>query len=959
MSKPIQEKAAHPRIPTATYRLQFNRQFTFEKAREIVPYLHDLGISDCYSSPYFAASPDSTHGYDIIDHNQLNPSIGDRDSYKKFVAALRERGMGQIADFVPNHMGIASSHNKWWFDVLENGPASQYASYFDIDWNPLKEELENKVLLPILGDQYGRVLERGEMRVAFDDGAFFLKYYDFKLPISPDSYGEILRPALQIISQYYDEEEIVDELQSVLHAIEHLPGPAESDPDKIHERSREKEVIKRRLLRLCEDCPQMQEGIEQFLDELNGDPGNPQSFDALHQLLNAQMYRLSYWRVAAEEINYRRFFDINDLAAIRVEVPDVFDAAHRFLFQLLANGSVTGVRLDHPDGLWNPRQYVELLQKRFAEIAGLDASPGQPPLYIVAEKILTGPERLPDRWLLHGTTGYDFTNQVTGFLIDRSAEEAITDTYSQFIDHRFRFEELVYQQKRLVMRLSLANDTNVLGHMLNRLSERNRYYRDFTLNSLITAVREVIACFPTYRTYLEPGEPVSSEDQQAILKAVARAKRRNPAVEASVFDFLRDNLLFKFPENIDEATVEEHMNFVMKFQQCTGPIMAKGLEDTAFYIYNRLVALNEVGGEPQHFGLSVEDFHERNLLRQQKWPHSMLCSSSHDTKRSEDVRARIAAISEIPELWRDSLQDWSRINRRHKSELDGELAPDANEEYLIYQTLLGVWPLHSPSDDEYADLINRVQQYTAKAIKEAKINSSWIQPYEEWDAAVREFIARVLDRDENREFFQTFEPVAQQIAQLGAMNSLSQTLLKLTVPGVPDIYQGNEIWDFSLVDPDNRRPVDYEIRRHLLEKTADADPADLLENWRDGRIKLFLHRTLLHFRRKFPDLFRHGSYTAIEITGKHRENGVAFLRRHNDHSLLIFAPRLTGQIGFPPLGDAWADTRLETATLDEPINLTDLFTGNKIKATGDGIPLASALRQFPFLALTNKHPPSP
>lgn len=952
MNKTHQENR-FPRIPSATYRLQFNRQFTFDQAREIVPYLHELGISDCYSSPYFEAAPDSTHGYDISDHNNLNRSIGSRESYNAFVGELRKHQMGQIADFVPNHMGITSSNNRWWMDVLENGPASPFASHFDIDWHPLKEELENKVLLPILGDQYGRVLERGEFRLSFDEGAFYLHYYDFTLPVAPSSYDQILRRTLESLTSYYDEE-ISDELQSILHAIEHLPGPTGLSREESQERAREKEVVKRRLARLCSDCPQMLEAIEQALDEFQGEPGNSRSFDPLHQLLNAQMYRLSYWRVAGEEINYRRFFDINDLAAIRIELPEVFEAAHGLIFELMREDAVTGLRLDHPDGLWNPREYFQSLQRHYAEMKGLDFSEDEKPLYMVAEKILTGNERLPDSWMVHGTTGYDFTRQVIGVLVDRSAENAITDTYFRFIDHRVRFDDLVYEQKRLVMRLSLANDTNVLAHMLNRLSERNRWYRDFTYNSLITAVREVIACFPAYRTYLAPGQPISMEDQQAIIKAVARAKRRNPAIESSVFDFLRDNLLFKFPENIDEATAEEHYRFVMKFQQCTGPIMAKGLEDTAFYIFNRLVALNEVGGEPQHFGLPLAEFHEENLWRQQKWPQSMLCTSSHDTKRSEDTRARIAGISELPDLWRDSLGEWRESNARHKTELDGERAPDANEEYLLYQTLLGSWPLHRLSDEEHEIYTLRIQDYMTKAVKEAKVNSSWIQPYEEWDAAVREFVARILHREENRSFLESFDGVAQKIAQLGAMNSLAQTALKLTLPGVPDIYQGNEIWDFSLVDPDNRRPVDYHHRRELLEGIEGADPADLLKNWRDGRIKLFLTRTLLHFRRRFPDLFRHGSYLPIDLSGKFKECGVAFERRHEDHVLIVFAPRLTSRVGFPPLGADWEDTRIDTAAVDADVRLTDLLTGQDVSLGDEGIPLASSLMKLPLAVYSTR-----
>ncbi len=928
------------KIPNATYRLQFNKSFTFRQACEIVPYLHDLGISHVYASPYFQASPDSPHGYDICNHNELNAAIGSRSDYEAFVAALHGHGMEQIVDFVPNHMGIAESLNTWWMDVLENGPSSVYAPFFDIDWHPLKDELENKVLLPILGDQYGRVLEKGELRVRCEHGAFFLTYYETKLPLTPRSYGAILKIALQNLSVHYAAQDFYLELQSIITATEHLPERTESDREKIEERSREKEIIKRRLERLCNECPQVAEAIAQALHTLQGHAGEPRSFDTLDALLDAQCYRLSYWRVASEEINYRRFFDINNLAAIRMELPEVFDAAHRLVFDLLKSGAVAGLRIDHVDGLLNPREYLEQLQQRASELVPGAEKPLS--LYLLVEKILVGNERLRPDWPVHGTTGYDFTNQVTAMLVDRSAEKSITDTYHKFIGERTRFSDLVYQKKQLTMRLSLASEINVLGHMLNRLSERNRWFRDFTLNALTTAVREVIACFPVYRTYLEPGREASEDDRQVITRAVAMAKRRNPGIESSVFDFLREILLMKFPENIDDATREEHVRFVMKFQQCTGPIMAKGLEDTAFYIYNRLVALNEVGGEPQHFGATPETLHRQNAARRNDFPHALLATSTHDTKRSEDVRARIAAISEIPELWRRSLVRWRALNHKRKQHIDGEFAPDPNEEYLLYQTLLGSWPFDGNADEHY---VARIQDYMTKAVKEAKINSSWIQPHEAWDSAVREFIARILDRSRRNRFLESFEPVARQIAELGAINSLSQTLVKLTAPGVPDTYQGNETWDLSLVDPDNRRPVDYEFRRQQLDAVKNhTSPGELLEHWRDGRLKVFLTQRVLEFRRANFALFAHGDYAPIEVNGEFAESIFAFARRHENRTLIVIAPRLTARVGFPPIGDAWRDTALNY----EAGELRDLFTGR------DWTPqIADALRELPFAVFAN------
>ncbi|HSV62029.1 MAG TPA: malto-oligosyltrehalose synthase, partial [Chthoniobacterales bacterium] len=854
----------HPRIPSSTYRLQFNRQFTFTHAREIVPYLDALGISDCYASPYFQARAESLHGYDITDHNKLNAAIGSRAEYDDWIADLHAHGMGQIVDFVPNHMGIGEPLNVWWMDVLENGSSSTYAPFFDIDWKPLKADLEDKVLLPILGDQYGRVLERGELQIGFEAGAFYLRYYDHEFPIAPGTYRHILEIALQKLAPFKDQD-FYAEFQSIITALEYLPRRTEMNPEKIAERAREKEIIKRRLERRCQEAPQVQSAVTQAVAQINGARGEPRSFDALDSLLNDQSYRLAFWRVAAEEINYRRFFDVNDLAAIRMELPEVFDATHQLLLELIGDGAVTGVRIDHPDGLYLPKEYFEKLQRRAAAGLGIPLPKDGRAIYLVVEKILTGNETLRADWPVHGTTGYEFAKLVSNVLVDASAEQAITKAFQRFIGHSMPFGHLVYAKKRLVMRLSLANDVNVLGDMLDRLSEQNRWFRDFTLEALARAVRETIACFPVYRTYVTPGQPISDEDRAIIERAVGTAKRRNPALEESVFNFLRDILLLRFPENLDDEARKAHEHFVLKFQQSTGPIMAKGLEDTAFYIYNRLTALNEVGGEPQHFGTSVEDFHARNAERQRDWPATLLASSTHDTKRSEDVRARILAISEVPQLWRSSLQRWRTINRRWKQKLDDVFAPDPNEEYLFYQTLLGSWPLGATEASR--EYIERIQAYMAKALKEAKMNTSWIQPNEQWDSAMSDFVARVLDPSPKNKFLPTFLPVAEEIARLGAINSLSQLALKLTVPGVPDIYQGNELWDFSLVDPDNRRPVDYKRRAEMLDSLTGTAPEELLQSWPDGRIKLFLTQRLLRLRRDHAALFQQGKYMPLTASG--------------------------------------------------------------------------------------------
>ena len=948
-------KEQRPRIPGCTYRLQFNRWFTFSQAREIMPYLHALGVTDVYASPYSQASAESLHGYDITDHNKLNAAIGSRADYDSWIEELHAHSMGQVLDFVPNHVGIAESLNAWWMDVLENGPSSRYAPYFDIDWHPLKFDLRDKVLLPILSDQYGRVLERGELQLRFEEGTFYLLYGERRLPIAPGTYRYVLQIALENLAEH-KEEDFYAELQSILTALEYLPKRTETDPKRIAERIREKEVIKRRLERRCAEAPQVQRAIEKALAQINGKPGDPRSFDALDELLNAQSYRLAFWRVAAEEINYRRFFDVNDLAAIRVELPKVFDAVHRLALDLVSAGAVTGLRIDHPDGLYLPREYFEKLQQRCAKALGIGLPQDGRAIYMLAEKILTASEALRKDWLMHGTTGYDFANQVTQLLVDSSAETEITKTFHRFIGHSMPFGHLLYAKKLQVMKLALANDVDVLSNMLDRLSEQNRWYRDFTLESLSRAVRETIACFPVYRTYLTPGQPVSEEDRQIVERAITAAKRRNPAMEESIFNFLRDVLLFRFPPNLDDAGRTAHTHFVLKFQQTTGPVMAKGLEDTVFYIYNRLAALNEVGGEPQQFGLTAEAFHERNIDRQRNWPATLLATSTHDTKRSEDVRARMVAISEIPELWRRSLQRWRVANHRWKGTINDVEAPDANEEYLLYQTLLGTWPIEANGEPQPAatpEYIERIQRYMAKALHEAKINTSWIQPNEEWDTAMRDFVANILDSSPRNKFLPIFLPVAQEIARLGAINSLTQTLLKLTSPGVPDVYQGNEIWDYSLVDPDNRRRVDYNRRREMLETLSTATPHELIQTWPDGRIKMFLTQRVLRFHREHADLFQHGEYLPLRASGTFAECCVSFTRQLADKWIVVIVPRLSSRVGFPPIGEAWKDTAIELPEALPVAQAHDLFTCRPVPLQDRQVNLADPLSIVPFAVITD------
>ncbi|MBC8160820.1 MAG: malto-oligosyltrehalose synthase, partial [Roseiflexaceae bacterium] len=741
------------RIPRATYRLQFNSGFTFGQARAIVAYLDALGVSDLYASPLFRASPDSTHGYDIANHNQINPVLGGEAEFDALAAELNARNMGLLLDTVPNHMGIGEPSNEWWMDVLENGPSSIYAPYFDIDWQPVTRELENKVLLPILGQQFGRVLEQGELRLTYEHGMFFLDYYDHRLPVNPRSYRLILQHELEALRTQLDEATPdLLEYESILTGLSNLPMRTETEPARVAERNREKEILKRRLDTLASGSEPVQAAIAEAVRQINGTPGQPRSFDLLEQLVDWQAYRLTYWRVAAEEINYRRFFDVNDLAAIRMEREDVFLATHKLLMQLFAQGKLSGIRLDHTDGLYDPAGYFARLQQAFAEANSEIQNPAlspqpsalspQPsalparPLYLLTEKILARGEPIPPEWAIYGTTGYDFLNAANSVFVDTAAERRFSEIYSDFVGRRMDFDELTYQTRRQIMRVSLASELLVLATALNRVAERTRYYRDFTLNSLREALREVIACFPVYRTYtVAASDTVGERDRQVIEQTVARSRRRNPAAEPSIYEFIRDVLLLRYPDHAGEADRAEQREFVMRFQQLTGPVMAKGLEDTAFYIYNRLISLNEVGGEPRHFGGSVAAFHRQNSERLRDWPHAMLCSSTHDTKRSEDVRARINLLSEVPEQWRTLLTRLARLNQRKKTEIEGVRAPDRNDEYLLYQTVLGTLPLDTPHGAALDEYVARIQAYMAKAIREAKVHTSWLNQNTQYNEA--------------------------------------------------------------------------------------------------------------------------------------------------------------------------------------------------------------------------------
>ena len=1016
----ISEEAVQRRFPEATYRLQFHADFGFRDAVEILPYLHDLGITDCYASPFLKARAGSQHGYDITDHGQLNPEVGRLDEYRTWVETLKRLQMGQILDVVPNHMAVVGNQNSWWNDVLENGPASPYSGYFDIAWSSSpRPELQGRVLIPILGDSYAKVLDAQEIRLEYAGGAFTIHYFDHCYPVAPRSYGLILGHGLPELEKAFGVDSAeANEYQSILTAVKHLPRSNETEPDRVAERRREKEVIKRRLAELTSKHPRVQEFIEQILSRFNGQAGDAKSFNLLEELLDDQLYRLTYWRVAADEINYRRFFDINELAALSMERPEVFAATHELLFIMFREGNVTGLRIDHPDGLYDPEGYLERLQQEYvirrsrqlfeampesADHAWPDiavelrdawderqrnlvsdrpaedeksagkppASPLEWPLFVVVEKILLGDEVLPAAWPTYGTSGYDFLNVVNGLFVATDNADAFTRIYTDHINDDTPLADIIYRKKILILQIALSGELQMLSHQLDRLAQRNRRSRDFTHHSLRQALREIIACFPVYRSYIHNGE-ITDADRKYVLQAVRRAMLANPALSTPMFHFVRDMLLLRSlgPEPDDTQYQADQGRFVGKFQQVTAPVMAKGVEDTAFYVYNRLISLNEVGGAPERFGMPPTKVHEAFADRQAHWPWALSATSTHDTKRSEDVRARLNVLSEMPDQWQAALKRWSSLNAGLRVTLEDSPAPDANEEYLLYQTLLGAWPIEPCAADEFDSFIKRVQAYMRKALQEAKVHTSWINPNPAYDEAVQQFIAAVLDPNKSSAFLEDFRAFQKPISHFGMVNSLAQTLVKIAAPGVADFYQGSELWDLSLVDPDNRRPVDYDRRRQMLSELRSGAQMngdrlllakDLATCMTDGRIKLYVTNKGLETRRELSGLFSRGSYTSLVANGAHADQAFGFLRSSNTHSAIAVVSRLISWLpegGLPCGKEVWQDTAFTLPKEAGDREWHNIFTGQVLRGRQEGenvsLPLAEILADFPVALLISR-----
>jgi (1->4)-alpha-D-glucan 1-alpha-D-glucosylmutase len=837
--------------------------FGFDDVTAIAPYLHRLGVSHLYSSPYLQAGSGSTHGYDVIDHSTVNTELGGEKGHERMCAALGANELGQVLDIVPNHMAIVGG-NRWWWDVLENGPSSQYASYFDVDWDPPEAKLRNTVLMPILGDHYGRVLEAGEFRLQRDGGAFTVHYYDHVLPVAPRSLDDLLAGAARRCRSM--------ELESLATFFGRLPPSWATDRASVRERHRDKEFLRESLDRLLREEPGVAEAVDSEVAAVNANP------DRLDGLLERQNYRLAFWRTAGRELDYRRFFDIHTLAALRMEDEAVFMDTHELLITWLDRGVVDGLRIDHPDGLRDPEGYL----RRLAREAG-------PNPWVVVEKILEPGERLPQSWPVAGTTGYDFAHRVGGLFVDPAGEEPLSEAYTAFTGETIDYEEVVYEKKHLVMAEVLSSEINRLTGLAIDACEHHRRYRDYTRHELHETLRELIAAFPVYRTYVVPGAEGPSPDDVAHVEQAAKlAKGRRPDLDAELFDFFVDILLGRHRGRVEDE-------FVARFQQVTGPVMAKGVEDTTFYTFNRLVALNEVGGNPGRFGTAPEEFHDGNEHIARNWPGTLLATSTHDTKRAEDTRARIALLSEIPTRFAAVVAEWSRMGDRHRA--NPEL-PDRNAEWLLYQTLVGAWPLSA----------DRAVAYMEKASKEAKEHTSWVDPVLAYDEALHRFIEGILG---DPEFVASLEAFVTPLVEPGRITSLAQTLLKLTSPGVPDIYQGCELWDHSLVDPDNRRPVDFAAREALLTEAESIPAPSAVWPARadSGLSKLLLTHRALHLRSRRPEFFCVGSgYRRLAASGPRSAHAVAFARSNQAgvEGVVAVAPRLV--LG---LGDNWSDTTLQ------------------------------------------------
>jgi len=937
------------RIPISTYRLQFNQQLRFTDAKDLIPYLHSLGVTDIYPSPLLQAKRGSPHGYDVTDPSRLNSELGSNEEFDAMVRELQAHGMGLLLDIVPNHMA-ASGENPWWMDLLEDGARSAFASHFDVDWHPPSRSLENRVLLPILGKPYAEVLEGRELALTYAQTGFFLSYFDFTLPVAVRSYGRILGHRQDRLQRTLRvDSPALQEFHGILAAVAQIPSPASPPLEAAGERRQHREAIKERLWRLYSDTPEVKRFVDGNVRLFNGKRGVPSTFLLMDQLLAEQAYQLAFWRTANEEINYRRFFTISELVGLRVEDPVTFEAEHSVVLRLASKGMVTGFRIDHIDGLRDPLGYLRRLQER---LHGSESNGRRKDFYVVVEKILSEGESLPAEWPVHGTTGYDFLNALNGLFVDASNLPSLEDAYSRFISERIHYPDLAYRKKKQVMDSLLPVEMRTLGRYLSVLAERDRYARELSREELTRALVETTACLTPYRTYIR-GFEMKPQEKLAIENALREAQRRNPATDAECFRFLLEVLLLQPGSHLVPEQRESRLAFVMSWQQFTGPITAKGVEDSALYVYNRLISLNEVGGAPQCAGVSLSRFHESVRQRRKKWPFTLNATMTHDAKHAEDVRARINVLSELPAEWEKCLNNWSRWNDSKCRVVKGVRTPERNEETLLYQILIGSWP--GPELDCVC-YTRRIQGFIVKAVREAMVHTRWTVPNIDHEKALTDFVASILADSPENLFLRDFRQFARKIAYHGALNSLSQLVIKVASPGVADFYQGTELWDLRLVDPDNRRKVDFVRRSELLAHLCQGGHSlsELVDHWQDGRIKMYVTQKSLHFRRTHSSLVLSGDYLPLAVEGPKQDCVVAFARRYRGDWSIVIVPRFTTRLvdeNGPPVGTTvWGETRV-VLPKGAPKRWANVFESADLDASaGSGenyLSLGDVLRRFP------------
>jgi (1->4)-alpha-D-glucan 1-alpha-D-glucosylmutase len=929
------------KIPVATYRIQYSPDCGFQNVQKIVPYLAELGISDIYASPIFKAKRGSPHGYDVVDLNKLNPDLGTEGDFEALIEEIKKSGMGWIQDFVPNHMAF-DGENQMLMDVLENGPYSEYYHYFDIDWEHTYESLKNRLLAPFLGRLYSESLVEREIVLQYQENGFSINYYSLKLPLKIDSYAQVLTHRLTALKKTLgDEHRDFAIFQGLLYSLKNLRAPVEERT----ERYSQVQLIKRTLWELYTQNNDIKLFINDNVDMLNGKKDSQGDHILLDNLLSEQLFRLSFWKVATEEINYRRFFNINGLISLRMEDERVFNDTHALIFSLIEKKKITGLRIDHIDGFYDPTGYLNRLREKIEN------------LYMVVEKILQRNEEIHTLWPVQGTTGYDFLNILNGIFCEENNGRKFNKIYYTFTGFRTSYETILYEKKKLVIEKDMTGDVDNLAHLLKKISSRDRYGSDITLYGLKRAIVEVLANFPVYRTYIND-YVIDATDSFYITGTIRKAREMNPALLYEL-NFIERFLLLQSADNLIEDEKKERLHFVMRFQQFSGPLMAKGFEDTTLYVYNRLLSLNEVGGGPETFGVSMKEFHAYQIKRARTQPYSMNATSTHDTKRGEDIRARINVLSEIPELWESNIKKWSRMNKKLKKTVKGIAMPDKNDEYFLYQTLIGALPFNP---EEYDSFMVRLRDYVIKAVREAKVYTAWLKPDTEYEENFITFIEKILNTSDQNHFLGEFLSFQKMVSFYGILNSLSQAFIKITAPGIPDFYQGAELWDLSLVDPDNRRPVDFEKRMQLLQEIKQGESEDLLQfidklfsTKEDGRIKLFLIYRTLRLRKKYRSLFDKGSYIPLGTEGKYKDNIIVFARERSPLWALTVAPRfLTGLIkeGQYPYGrEVWGDTQIILPD-EAPSFWHEEVSGTTVEG-GQALFVGDILQHFPCALLMN------